>query len=212
MPTQTQTQPRSRSRGGNIVRYVLFALSFVLFLIALLLNIFLTGSIINLALHCAAGLLMLLYVPAAVILSAKDSDSRFDQAGVEVAYLTIQMALWLASGIVFAIEAAWVTCSYTVTIYNNRRYRFYSTICTQRLAGLSALGFIHFILLAGWLIWLAYAAHHTGGRMSSTQAFKLPTHRLVVGRYERKGQDGLLRASPTDQEKEQRRSDSISTV
>jgi hypothetical protein len=56
----------------------------------------LTGfNVLLIALYSASGLALLIYIPAAVYLSIKDSNSRFDRAGREVAYLSVQLALYL---------------------------------------------------------------------------------------------------------------------
>jgi len=48
-----------------------------------------------LILHSCAGVALLVYIPATVYLSLKNSSSTFDQAGGEVAYAVIQICCWL---------------------------------------------------------------------------------------------------------------------
>lgn len=53
----------------------------------------LTGLFLILLLQSAFGLVLLIYIPAAIILCRKRSKSRFDQAGGEVAYLVVQAGI-----------------------------------------------------------------------------------------------------------------------
>ena len=55
-----------------------------------------TGNSVLVIVHAAAGLALVIYVPAAIILSAKNSWNQFDHAGGEVAYIVIQMLAWLS--------------------------------------------------------------------------------------------------------------------
>jgi len=77
------------------VRYTLFTLHIVLWLAAFVLNLVMWGSISLLFLYAAAGLALVIYCPAAIILSARNSSSSFDHAGGEVAYIVVQMLIWL---------------------------------------------------------------------------------------------------------------------
>lgn len=66
-----------------------------MWLIILPLCIVETGSGLMLILHAVVGLALLIYVPAAMYISLKDSGSTFDQAGGEIAYLAIQLIGWI---------------------------------------------------------------------------------------------------------------------
>lgn len=54
-----------------------------------------TGSYLMLILLLLSGIPLVIYVPAALYMSIKDSPSKFTHAGGEVAYVTIQLACWL---------------------------------------------------------------------------------------------------------------------
>jgi len=61
-----------------------------------------------LILLAAAGAALVVYIPAALYVSIKDSSSRFDHAGGEVAYVTIQLACWIGgyhTALCFCLDA-----------------------------------------------------------------------------------------------------------
>ncbi|WVQ81500.1 hypothetical protein IAT38_003624 [Cryptococcus sp. DSM 104549] len=165
---------QTKSRTGLRVRYALFITSFILFVVILLLNIFWGGSIIGLILHAVGGLLMLVYAPAAMILSLRDSWSSFDHAGGEVAYLVIQMAIWLTSGVILTCESIMRYCNFGNGWWPCARYK----------APVAALSYVLFALFTAWMAWLVTRVH-TNGQLSPTAAFRLPTHKLLVGSYQR---------------------------
>lgn len=80
----------------TIIRYLLFAihtsLTLAIFLITLL--VFLDQSTLLIPPSIALGI-WLIYSPAAIIISARNSSNRFDQGGLEVAYLVVQQVLAL---------------------------------------------------------------------------------------------------------------------
>jgi hypothetical protein len=170
---------------------------------ALWLTIFLVGlllafNIVYFIVHIAAGIALIIYVPAAIALSARDSESTFDHAGGEVAYLVIQQIAWLCecdsarlgfnhgrntvliivpesvSGVWSALIAAWASVCYDVT-YTRGRYTYHR----NGVCAISALSFLHFVILLGWMSWVIHIARTTPG-LSATKGFAMPTHKLLV--------------------------------
>ena len=48
-----------------------------------------------LMIHAVAGIVLLVYIPAAIVLCRRRANSRFDSAAVEVSYLVIQAGIWI---------------------------------------------------------------------------------------------------------------------
>jgi hypothetical protein len=174
---------------------------------ALWLTIFLVGlllafNIVYFIVHIAAGIALIIYVPAAIALSARDSESTFDHAGGEVAYLVIQQIAWLCecdsarlgfnhgrntvliivpesvSGVWSALIAAWASVCYDVT-YTRGRYTYHRNGVCAVVIAISALSFLHFVILLGWMSWVIHIARTTPG-LSATKGFAMPTHKLLV--------------------------------
>jgi hypothetical protein len=66
----------------------------VLLSATLFLSVLGTGSVVLLVVHCAAALATVIYLPAAIIIAVRGKETRFDHAGGEIAYLSVQAALW----------------------------------------------------------------------------------------------------------------------
>jgi hypothetical protein len=66
----------------------------VLLVAVLILSVLGTGSVGLLVTHCAAAIATIIYLPAAVFIALRGKESRFDHAGGEVAYLSVQAASW----------------------------------------------------------------------------------------------------------------------
>ena len=72
--------------------HLLQALHVVLLLVIFPVTGVLIGDYPYIIIETFSALAMVIYIPAAVILSIRDSSSSFDHAGGEVAYLVVQLA------------------------------------------------------------------------------------------------------------------------
>lgn len=59
--------------------------------LALLIVACLAASLLGLIMVICSGIALLVYVPATLVISSKNSDSRFDSSAGEVGYLSVQM-------------------------------------------------------------------------------------------------------------------------
>ncbi|GFZ47461.1 hypothetical protein JCM24511_05205 [Saitozyma sp. JCM 24511] len=160
------------------VRYTLMGFHMALWLTIFLVGLLLAFNIVYFIVHIAAGIALIIYVPAAIALSARDSESSFDHAGGEVAYLVIQQIAWLFSGVWSALIAAWASVCYDVT-YTRGRYTYQRNGVCAVVIAISALSLLHFVLLLGWMSWVIHIARTTPG-LSATRGFAMPTHKLLV--------------------------------
>ncbi|RSH95327.1 hypothetical protein EHS25_000414 [Saitozyma podzolica] len=160
------------------VRYTLMGLHMALWLTIFLVGLLLAFNIVYFIVHIAAGIALIIYVPAAIALSARDSESTFDHAGGEVAYLVIQQIAWLFSGVWSALIAAWASVCYDVT-YTRGRYTYHRNGVCAVVIAISALSFLHFVILLGWMSWVIHIARTSPG-LSATKGFAMPTHKLLV--------------------------------
>lgn len=69
--------------------------STILLIVVLPLNLAKSGDLVLLCLHGVSILMSLIYLPAAVYLSVKHRNNKFDHAGGEIAYVVMQMATWI---------------------------------------------------------------------------------------------------------------------
>ncbi|WVQ93277.1 hypothetical protein IAU59_000343 [Kwoniella sp. CBS 9459] len=171
---------RQPTSGASAARYILFTSTFIFFLLGLLLSLFIgvSGlSFINFCLSAGSGLVMLIYAPAAVILSIKDSCSGFDQAGVEVAYTVIQALIWLVANIFSLIDIGADLCNDTDSgWYSHHRD------CRGRQAGLFVIYMINMLLYIGWTAWIVVIVHRSKSAPRK-ETYKVPTHRLIRASY-----------------------------
>ena len=180
----------------------------LLWLITLPISMAVTGSYLMLILHLIAGIPLVIYVPAALVLSMKDSPSKFTHAGGEIAYVTIQLAAWLGEcldvpchhqPITTASERAALTPGSAIAavllavVSETRCYDGFSIYDDMEMSiwrrpdacwalwVVTAFSFTQVILTIMWLAIVAHKAQHTAG-LKPSQAYKVPTHRLLVGK------------------------------
>ena len=73
----------------------------IIWAVNMVLSNILDGLLIIILLQSLSGVILFVYIPAALILTRRRSKSRFTQAGGEVAYTVIQAALSLGECIIF---------------------------------------------------------------------------------------------------------------
>ncbi|WVF65626.1 hypothetical protein IAT40_000356 [Kwoniella sp. CBS 6097] len=168
-------QPTSRASAA---RYILFTTTFVFFLLGLLLSFFIGVSFLSFISFCLAagsGLIMLIYAPTAIVLSVKDSSSRFDQSGGEVAYTVLQALIWLVTNIFALIEIGAGLCDDSDSgSYSRHR------VCRSRQAGLFVIYAINLLLYIGWTAWIVVLVRRVKSAPRK-ETYKIPTHRLIQG-------------------------------
>ncbi|WVR09124.1 hypothetical protein IAU60_006186 [Kwoniella sp. DSM 27419] len=162
------------------VRYSLFAFTFFLWLISFFIDLFVAGggiAYINLWIIVFSGGLMLLYAPAALLLTRKDSSSGFQQAGMEVAYTVMQGITWLVIFFWTAFDVALPLCSNTDSGFYTKKAN-----CRATQIGLLVVYIITLLTYIGWTAWVIRAVYRVKS-MSKNKAYKIPTHRLLAGHH-----------------------------
>ncbi|WRT68984.1 uncharacterized protein IL334_005966 [Kwoniella shivajii] len=169
----------SLTRPG--IRYALFGLTTVLFILALLLNTLMPGfftiSFINVWIQTFIGVIMLVYYPPSIYFSIKDKATTFDQAGGEVAVGVLITTAWLVCFIMETILASWNFC-------NDTDSGWYSGAknCQATAIGLSVLYIINFFIHFGWTTWIIVLVHKSSeNRVARKETYKIPTHKLIRG-------------------------------
>jgi hypothetical protein len=67
----------------------------------------------------------------------------------------------------------------------------------------AAIGFVQVVLIVAWLAIVSHKAHHTSG-LKPSRAFKVPTHRLLLGKVgggDEYGMSGVRRSSDIERAK-----------
>lgn len=156
------------------VRYALFATHAVLIVSAALVTQLLQPDLIGLCMFPLSGLMWLIYVPPALVFTAKRRSVNWTCAGAEVAYLVLQMADTLGLCITYSIFYA---------VYELDRFEYDYGTWNFYVATIT-LTAIHFVMLTSWMIWdiclvYRYAART---RMTVNQAFnELSVYELYDG-------------------------------
>ena len=143
-----------------------------------------TGDIVQIAVHSAIGLAMVVYVPYAFSITLRNrslkSDRPFDHAGGEVGYLAITIAAWLAS-FIWAIFVVSVD-DICVEWYNRQGY-WYGPGCATS-AAMAALALIQLIISSVWLgmiVWLVLQVTD----QPRGAVYRVSVNRLLRGREAR---------------------------
>ncbi|OCF41953.1 hypothetical protein I317_04255 [Kwoniella heveanensis CBS 569] len=170
--------PSQPIAGASVARNMLFTFTFIFFVLAFLLSFFIGVSVLSFISFCLAassGFLMLVYAPAAIFLSVRDSGSRFDQAGGEVAYTVLQALVWLVASIFSLIDIGADLCDDSDSGSASRH-----RICRARQAGFFIIYLINLLMYIGWTAWIVVLVHRNQS-MPRKETYKIPTHRLIRG-------------------------------
>ncbi|WWC64112.1 uncharacterized protein I303_106719 [Kwoniella dejecticola CBS 10117] len=173
------------STTGPTIRYGLFGLTAVTFILALFLNLFLPGwaaqGIIVAGIHGFIGVVMLIYYPPAIYFSLKDSRNRWDQGGGEVAVQVLLAVAWLAAFI-------WQIIIASARLCDDPDSGFYvnDPKCQPAAIGLTVLYFINLVIHTGWAAWIiTIVEKNSTGRRERDDVYEIPSHDLVRGRTTR---------------------------
>ncbi|WWC97883.1 hypothetical protein V866_004771 [Kwoniella sp. B9012] len=169
--------------SGPKIRYALFGITTLIFILSLLLNLLLPGfgydstGFINLWIHVFIGLNMLIYYPPAIYFALKNRRSRFDQAGGEVAVGVLITVSWLACVIFQLIFTSWELC-------DDPDSGFYTGEegCQAGAIALSVLFLLNLLIHFGWTTWIIVLVHkRSNNKKERDEVYKISTHVLVRG-------------------------------
>ncbi|WWC73160.1 uncharacterized protein I206_107126 [Kwoniella pini CBS 10737] len=175
----------SSSLYGSTIRYSLFGITTITFILALFLNLFLPGwgdqGVIVAGIHGFIGVIMLIYYPPAIFFSIKDSKKKWDQGGGEVAVNVIITISWLA---VFIWEC--IIASMRLCLDPDSGFYVNHNRCQPAAIGLTVLYFINMVIHFGWTTWIITIVEKNSiGRKERDEVYKIPSHDLVRGKFNR---------------------------
>ncbi|KAK6904386.1 hypothetical protein I204_07010 [Kwoniella mangroviensis CBS 8886] len=147
--------------SGPKIRYALFGITTIIFILSLLLNLLLPGFGYD-----SIGFINLW-----------NRRSRFDQAGGEVAVGVLITISWLACVIVQLIFTSWELC-------DDPDSGFYTggEGCQAGAIAFSVLFFLNLLIHFGWTTWIIVLVHRrSNNKKERDEVYKISTHVLVKG-------------------------------
>ncbi|WVQ93278.1 hypothetical protein IAU59_000344 [Kwoniella sp. CBS 9459] len=163
------------------IRYVLFAISFVLWAAPFSIVNAIEISDLSLGVRgvlSGAAIAMLAYVPAAIAHSAKNSAVRFARAGLEIAYLVFITLLHLAAGIMAAVDTGADLC------VGPEGYDL--QLCNKGDIAIAVLCFFHAVFTAIWAVWIIHVVREAkveGVSGLYGGFYGVPVHKLLRRDY-----------------------------
>ncbi|WVF65627.1 hypothetical protein IAT40_000357 [Kwoniella sp. CBS 6097] len=163
------------------LRYVLFTISFILWVAPFSIVNAIEGSDLSMGVRgvlSGAAIAMIAYVPAAIAHSAKNSPVKLARAGLEIAYLVFIALLHLAAGIMAAIDTGADLCVGPEG-YDLR-------LCHNVDIAIAVLCFIHAIFMAVWAVWIIHVVREAkveGVSGVYGGFYGVPVHKLLRRDY-----------------------------